>query len=296
MDKYGYIYISSNVYHNFISSYPCFILQFFLKLHKTHPAEWIPRWLPSDFAKGLSQNMFPPCCGLRWGLQVSCPVKMLEGFGPQQDNIPRTSSDDYMYIHFISIIRYIPHINKFFPPISWPNIIEMAIDINGACVAHKDDMDDPWQFAAWPSLLPALIIACRRRKIWRCVMFKLCFAWQISMQCTPENQHGYPNDGLANVESFKIWPFLVSMLDFWGVYIYIYTYIHTHTAQRRYINMYKNMYIVRLYVHINIYICWVYPCPTMPGIFVKIDYGTAKNEQMMIWLWVDGQRYNQCDT
>ena len=26
------------------------------------------------------------------------------------------------------------------------------------------------------------------------------------------------NDGLAKVDSFKIWPFLVSMLDFWGVY------------------------------------------------------------------------------
>ena len=26
------------------------------------------------------------------------------------------------------------------------------------------------------------------------------------------------NDGLAKVDSFKIWPFLVSMLDFWGVH------------------------------------------------------------------------------
>ena len=25
------------------------------------------------------------------------------------------------------------------------------------------------------------------------------------------------NDGLEKVDSFKIWPFLVSMLDFWGV-------------------------------------------------------------------------------
>ena len=25
------------------------------------------------------------------------------------------------------------------------------------------------------------------------------------------------NDGLQNVDSFRLWPFLVSMLDFWGV-------------------------------------------------------------------------------
>ena len=25
------------------------------------------------------------------------------------------------------------------------------------------------------------------------------------------------NDGLEKVDSFKVWPFLVSVLDFWGV-------------------------------------------------------------------------------
>lgn len=172
--------ISLNVYikciHTVISFfqfYPCFIPQFFIKFNKTHPAEWIPRWLASDFAKGLSQNMFPPCCGLRWGLQVSCPVKMFERFGPQQDNIPQTRSDDYVYMICISLNHSTFPIStgfflRFRDPTSlrWPSI----------SMAHALHTRMTWMthgIAAWPSLLPALIIACRRGKIWRCVMFKL---------------------------------------------------------------------------------------------------------------------------
>ncbi len=35
---------------------------------------------------------------------------------------------------------------------------------------------------------------------------------------SPKTNMHTQNDGLEKVDSFKIWPFLVSMLDFWGVY------------------------------------------------------------------------------
>ena len=140
-----------------------------------NPSSWMDSTVTSIvfFAKGLSQNMFPPCCGLRWGLQVPCPVKMFERFGPQQDNIPRTRSDDYVYMICISLNHSTFPIStgfflRFRDPTSlrWPSI----------SMAHALHTRMTWMthgIAAWPSLLPALIIACRRRKIWRCVMFKL---------------------------------------------------------------------------------------------------------------------------
>ena len=34
---------------------------------------------------------------------------------------------------------------------------------------------------------------------------------------SPKTNMDTQNDGLEKVDSFKIWPFLVSILDFWGV-------------------------------------------------------------------------------
>ena len=39
------------------------------------------------------------------------------------------------------------------------------------------------------------------------------------------------NDGLEKADSFKIWPFLVSMLDFWCVFVYIYILILSHNSK-----------------------------------------------------------------
>ena len=36
---------------------------------------------------------------------------------------------------------------------------------------------------------------------------------------SPKTNMDTQNDGLEKVDPFKIWPFLVSMLDFWGVYL-----------------------------------------------------------------------------
>ena len=41
-----------------------------------------------------------------------------------------------------------------------------------------------------------------------------CLDWKYTL---PNTKMDTQNDGLEKVDSFKIWPLLVSMLDFWGV-------------------------------------------------------------------------------
>ena len=62
-------------------------------------------------------------------------------------------------------------------------------------------------------------VECIRTSRWRqtCPVQMACL-WQPKSITSPKTNMDNPNDGLEKVDSFKTWPFLVSMLVFWGVY------------------------------------------------------------------------------
>ena len=58
-------------------------------------------------------------------------------------------------------------------------------------------------------------------------MYSLFFWTFLRLYIHPRKLNWTPkNDGLERGDSLKIWPCLVSMLDFWGVYINIYGCFH----------------------------------------------------------------------